>query len=439
MRRLPCLLVLAAGLVAGVAAEKIGRDPQKISRDPELPESMPWDLRALADPPEFRWLDETSPIRALIYQGELYFNEPTEVFAWYANPETIGGNPATSGEYPGIVLIHGGGGTAFAEWVWLWASRGYAAIAMDLSGHRPPKPIFDDASGELLEDLALSPEGRKLRKRLDFAGPDQGREQKFDSIGGDVSDDWPFHAVGNVIRAHSLLRSFPEVNVRRTAVTGISWGGYTTCIVASIDNRFAAAVPVYGCGFLHEGESVQKPAIDALESPEEWVRLYDPSSYLRACRVPILFVNGNTDIHYPLDSYKKSYDLVPAEKMIRIEVGMRHSHRAGWAPEEIGLFIDSHCRDGLPLARLAPPEFKDGQVTVSVRSESPIKETKLHFTRSSGPLSKRKWESTEADYRDGRIQAAVPEGATIWLVSATDERGAMVSSEIMFAPAAEDR
>ncbi len=39
-----------------------------------------------------------------------------------------------------IVLIHGGGGTAFSDWVWLWAKRGYAAIAMDLSGHRPPRP-----------------------------------------------------------------------------------------------------------------------------------------------------------------------------------------------------------------------------------------------------------------------------------------------------------
>ena len=429
MRAVRILLILLVATVAGSAAEKI-------SRDPNLPESMPWDLFALADAPEFRWLDEKSPIRSLIYQGELYFNEPTEVFAYYASPETIGGNPATRDEYPGIVLIHGGGGTAFAEWVWLWASRGYAAIAMDLSGHRPPKPIFDDASGELLEDLALTKEGKKLRKRLDFAGPDQGREQKFDSVGDDVSDDWPFHAVGNVIRAHSLLRSFEEVDIHRTAVTGISWGGYTTCIVASIDSRFAAAVPVYGCGFLYEGESVQKPAIDNLEMPADWVKLYDPSSYLSACRVPILFVNGNTDVHYPLDSYKKSYDLVPADKSIRIEVGMRHSHRAGWEPEEIGWFIDSRCREGEALAKLLPPAVVDGKVTVAVEETVPITETQLHFTKADGLLSKRKWESAKADYQDGQISAKIPEGAKIWLISATDERGALMSSEIMFAPAA---
>jgi dienelactone hydrolase len=147
------------------------------------------------------------------------------------------------------------------------------------------------------------------------------------------------------MRAHSLLRSFPEVDAERTAVTGISWGGYTTCLAASLDDRFKAAVPVYGCGFLHEGESVQKPSIDKLgERKAEWVREYDPGSLLPRCRVPILFVNGTNDVHYVLDSYMKSFNVVPGEKQMRIQVHMPHGHQAGWAPEEIGLFIDSKCR-----------------------------------------------------------------------------------------------
>lgn len=103
-----------------------------------------------------------------------------------------------------------------------------------------------------------------------------------------------------MIRAHTLLRSLAEVQAERTAVTGISWGGYTTCLVASLDDRFKAAVPVYGCGFLHEGESVQKRSIDLLgERRMDWVRAYDPGSLLPRCRVPLLWVNGTHDIHYP--------------------------------------------------------------------------------------------------------------------------------------------
>ena len=37
-------------------------------------------------------------------------------------------------------------------------------------------------------------------------------------------------------------------------MTGISWGGYLTCLVASLDSRFIAAAPVYGCGFYDESD-----------------------------------------------------------------------------------------------------------------------------------------------------------------------------------------
>ena len=38
---------------------------------------------------------------------------------------------------PGIVLVHGGGGVPFASWVKMWNDRGYAAIAMSVTGDFP--------------------------------------------------------------------------------------------------------------------------------------------------------------------------------------------------------------------------------------------------------------------------------------------------------------
>lgn len=388
-------------------------------------------LEAARETPKMRWVEQDRPIRELLYEGESYRGEPTEVFAFYANPETIGEKDA-KGPFPAVVLIHGGGGTAFSEWVWMWAQRGYAAIAMDLSGRRPLSPVFDEATGELKEDRGRD---RNSRTRLEKGGPEQGHSEKFDSIGGDLDDDWPIHAVASVVRAHSLIRSFSEVDRDRTAVTGISWGGYTTCLVASVDDRFAAAVPVYGCGFLFEGESVQKKAIDALaDRREEWIRRYDPSSHLGNCRVPILFVNGTNDIHYPLDSYQKSFDLVPGSKQMRIEPGMRHSHPAGWAPKEIGWFIDSYCKVGTPLVTLSEVKTSpEGIVTASYESELPLAKAALHYTSDSGPRSKRSWQKIEATISDSEIvSAGLPKEANTWLFTVTDERGAMISSEVQF-------
>jgi dienelactone hydrolase len=391
----------------------------------------PWDLDALQKKvPSVQWLRRDQPVHSLTYTGEVFEGHETEVFAFYASPLTLGeAKPGT--RFPGIILIHGGGGTAFAEWVHLWAKRGYAAMAMDLSGSRPPDPAFQ-ADGTI-KGNAHDP---KTRTRLPHGGPNHGHPEKFDSIGGDTSDDWPFHAVASVLRAHTLLRSFPEVDAERTAVTGISWGGYTTCLVASLDQRFKAAVPVYGCGFLHEGESVQKPSIDNLKDRRElWVREYDPSSHLSRCRVPILFVNGTNDVHYVLDSYMKSYALVPGEKQMRVEVKMPHGHQSGWAPPEIGLFIDSKCRGGAPLPVPGNLAIHDGLVEMACASSVPLKSAQLHYTTDAGLRSKREWISVPATLEGRTIKAPRPPAeANTWFLSVTDERGAMVSSPVQLAP-----
>lgn len=389
----------------------------------------PWNLTELKKAPTMRWQSQKGPVHGLLYAGEPYKGQPTEVFAFYASPVTLG--TAKPGQtFPGVVLIHGGGGTAFAEWVWLWAQRGYAAIAMDLGGCQPIDPVYD-ASGTPVPNQAAKGD---TRKRLPNGGPAQGHPEKFDSIGGDVSDDWPYHAAASVIRAHSLLRSFPDVQAERTAVTGISWGGYTTCLVASLDDRFKAAVPVYGCGFLHEGESVQKPSIDKLgDRREAWVKAYDPSVWLTRCRVPILFVNGTNDVHYPLDSYQKSFNVVPGVKQMRIEVNMRHGHPPGWAPQEIGRFIDAYCRDGKPLPVPGDIQVTEGAIRVGYRSAIPLKAASLRYTVDDGLRSKRQWATQPATVGDGVVTTAVPPAAAnTWFLELTDETGAMVTTPVQF-------
>ncbi len=406
------VIVLFLAFCSSVFAERVG----------------PWNLTALKDNvPAMKWLRRDQTVHSLTYAGEKYQGHDTEVFAFYASPITLG-NAKAGSKFPGVVLIHGGGGTAFAEWVHLWAKRGYAAIAMDLSGSRPPDPVFDPKSGAVVGHQSDS----KLRTRLPNGGPNHGHPEKFDSIGGDTSDDWPFHAAASVIRAHTLLRSFPEVDADHTAVTGISWGGYTTCLVASLDNRFKAAVPVYGCGFLHEGESVQKPSIDKLgDRKADWVREYDPGSLLPRCHVPILFVNGTNDVHYVLDSYMKSYNAVPGEKQMRIQINMPHGHPPGWAPQEIGLFIDSKCRAGKPLPVPGKPVIKGDQVVLTCASVTALKNAALNYTTDTGLRSKRKWTSVPATITGSSITAPKPPAeANTWFITVTDERDAMVSTVV---------
>jgi len=412
--------VLSALLLSSIVAPLVADEIPKSAR---LPKEMPWDLKRLGEAPKFEWTECKPPVKALLYQGEPYHGKPTHVFAFYATPEMVGA--PQKAPWPGVVLVHGGGGTAFREWVILWAKRGYAAIAMDLAGMRP-----DDNDS-------------KKRERLPDGGPDQTDVEKFKSMDTeDITDDWPYHAVANAVLAHSLLRNMPQVDKDRTALTGISWGGYTTCLVASVDARFKAAVPVYGCGFLNDNSAWLKQFADlGPEKTARWVSLYDPSRYLPACTVPIFFVNGTNDFAYPLDSYMKSFNAVTqVEKNIRIEVKMKHGHSQGWAPPEIGAFVDSKILGAPKLPKISLPERKGDTVTVNI-TEAQVTSAEAHFATDATDINKHEWQSAPVTGMTwvgagATCTATIPADARVVFFTTTTASGLMVSSPVLLAPQA---
>ncbi len=393
-----------------------GAEP--IARSPMLHDTMPWNLEVLAQPPTFEWIDAVAPVRSVLYDGEPYRGKPTRVFAYYATPGSLNGDASQDANLPAVVLIHGGGGTAFRDWVEQWAQRGYAAIAMDLAGSRP-------IEGADAYD-------KKNRMRLPDGGPDQTDETTFGSITEPVTEQWTFHAVAAAVRAHSLIRGFPEVDADRTAVIGISWGGYLTNIVAGVDSRFRAAVTVYGCGFLFENSRwLPQFARMTTDERKRWVMLWDPSRYLPAVSMPILFVNGTNDRAYPLDSYMRSFDVVPGVKQLRITVNMPHGNLPGRSPMEIGVFIDQHLLGMTALPTVGETWIQDRRIHASFTSPQKLNTAALHLTRDRDPVSKRAWRTLPATI-DGDIvtSEAPPADATGWFMTITDARGATVSTRV---------
>jgi dienelactone hydrolase len=362
----------------------------------------PWDLERLREPPAVTWVRSSGPQRPLYYQGELFQGKPTRVFAYYAVPET--GQP----RYPAMVLVHGGGGTAFPHWATIWAQRGYAALAMDLSGRGP--------DGERLPD----------------GGPEQSEQAKFRGHAQDVREAWSYHSAAAILRAVSLLRSLPEVDPERIGITGISWGGYLTSLVAGLDDRLKVAIPVYGCGFLHEN-SVWLPAFASMPAKlrEAWIENFEPSRYLANARLPMLWINGTNDFAYPLDSYRKSYNLPRGPRALRVTVNMPHGHAAGWEPLEIALFADQHLRGGTPLPALEPIVASGGKARVRYRSTLPLTKAELHYTTGTTVWwHQRRWQTVPARIGEAEIEADLPaEAAGVLFLTVTDLRGAVVSTE----------
>ena len=371
-----------------------------------LPKSTPWDVEALAKAPSFEWVEKESKVQSLTYRGLPYKGKPTNVFAYYASPSSFG---VEGKKFPALVLVHGGGGAAFSKWAELWAKRGYVAIAMDLAGK---------GAG---------------RKPLPDGGPDQGHGQKFSTIDEPFENQWSYHAVANVSLAHSLLLSFEEVDRERTGVTGISWGGYLTCIVAGVDARFKFAMPVYGCGFLRDNSTWKASEFGKMSQAQsdKWHKLWDPFSYLASARMPVVFINGTNDFAYPMDSYAKSCALVRTEKNYSIQLRMRHGHIFDF--KEFFPFADQYLKGGTPMPVVSMPELTDGGLTAQVKSATKLLAARLHYTM--GPHEKNKsrpWTTKELVIEGNLIKGEVPpKEATAWYLDLTDERKVLVSSQVM--------
>lgn len=389
---------MAGGLVQGV-----GRRSFLFSL---LGQSGPWAMENLRRAPAVYAASEQQEdgVRGLFFESEPYRGKVTRVFAWYGVPAE------RRGKLPAMVLVHGGGGTAFAEWVRIWNRRGFAAIAMDTSGAVP------------------LPRGKAHplnvpRRRHEFAGPNGWGG--FDQVDEPLKDQWSYHAVAAVIRAHSLLRSFPEVDERRVGLTGISYGGYLSSIAGSLDRRFRFAAPVYGCGFADGEESAWLPALEKMGSArrERWLAQWDAARYLPEARIPFLWVSGTNDRYYPLPGLQRSYRLPRGPRYLSIMPGMKHSHPDGVKPEVIAAFAQSP--EGLIQVQGSGERGEKVWAQFKGRCSSAV----LHYTEDAGPWLSRVWRAVPAEVRGRRVEGQLPAKTVAYFFNLSDERGITVSSE----------
>ncbi len=108
--------------------------------------------------------------------------------------------------------------------------------------------------------------------------------------------------------------------------------------------------------------------------------------------------------------------------------------RPGWAPREIGLFVDQHLIGSTPLPAIVNPLLNNGQVQATVKSEIPLDSAQLHYTTGTEPINQLDWVSISASLEGNQIiSPALPDDATIWFLTVKDDRGAIMSSEVIFS------
>jgi len=337
-------------------------------------------------------------VHAIFYDALPWKGKPTRVFAWIGLPAQ------RTGKVPGIVVVHGGGGTAYKEWVQKWNAQGFAAISIAVEGQTDV-------------DEKKEAKGRPVWARHAFSGP--ARDGTFADTKLPLKEQWMYHALADTMLANSLLRSLPEVDATKIGVMGISWGGVITSTIIGLDERFAFGIPTYGCGHLFDAENHWGKA---LHDNEGYKQVWDGMNYAERVKMPVLWLSWPQDAHSPLGCQAEHYRQTPGPRMISLVTKMGHSHPAGWNPPDSYAFAKSIVETGKPWGSSPSATTKDGHAIAVFHSAKPLTKAVLVSTTDKGFTGTRKWVETPAAAASGgggtTASAPLPTGTTAWYINA---------------------
>lgn len=328
----------------------------------------------------------------------------SKVFAYYGMPD----GASKKAKVPGIVLVHGGLGTAYAEWVQKWISKGYAAIAIDTEGNIPN-------AGERGESAGKTASG--------YGGP---INTSFSDVNKPVEEQFMYHASAAAIVANSFLRSLPEVDKNKIGITGISWGGLITSIVTGYDDRFAFSIPIYGClNLIHSGGSFS-PLY--LANPK--AAIWDDNKALKNSNTPILWLNGANDQFFSLDATTKSFT-DSNFAILSIVNGLSHSHTFGWSRPESYKFADSVVKGSAKMIKInIQPDFNNNKVEYFLPNNTTLANVRLYESTDTKPLLNTRWTKTDIDALS-TINFTLNSGTNIFYLELEDNDGCITSTNLI--------
>lgn len=337
-----------------------------------------WDVAALKKTPGFRpnpFPDSDTPdMRSFLVKGKGPNDSEAEFFCTYALPET----PRPPKGYPCVLLVHGGGGTAFPNYIDHWRKSGFAVLAPDWYNQRPV--TTGTAKGEHDYARAPLPGGRRNDQRANIA---------------------------NLVLANSLLRSMPEVDPARNVYVGLSWGSWYGAAIAGIDDRYAGVVEIY-CG-------------DAKKTNRDWLV---NGRFLHRATMPVWWTTWTQDSNVTPQTSQAGWDECPTYWGHVTCPTLGHSHY-GFLLDSVMRMAKHFAGMGPALPRLGRAELKGGVLAAPVEGLGRKTGTAfLVYTADAENMlkpAKRIWKHVPATLEGKTVSAKLPEGALIAFLTLNEE------------------
>jgi len=432
-------LLAVLTLLAGLHAADTG-DPFAAYLDGKAPEI----LREL---PSTNVVPENITVRGVVFRSR----DDSEIFAVIATPKA-------SGKHPGMLVLHGGGGSAEVDKAMAWAQRGYVAVAPDMPGIAEPKKLT--VTKGKWSSLKYG-EGRWV------AEPDASASITFD-------------AVLSAMKSLYLLRAQPGVDTTRIGVVGISWGGYMTTMVCGLaGDQVRAGFGLYGCGFFDRGSAQQIEPYDPKlprnslsrmppAERERWLKYLDAGRRAPNIKAAFFLAAAANDFFGWPRAAQATLDAISGEKNHVFAPNANHKiplpggsvfdnkpvapftptafqpyptpggSKANWLAMEVPYFEYYLKGIGDPFPKVAVEKTPDAYLArFRVTNRHPLMKVEIYWAKATSlvltadEVKKRQWVVLPASKIGGNLyEAKLPEAAADWFAVVSDDRPVSVSSDM---------
>ncbi len=341
-------------------------------------------------------------VRKLIFKSFNYQDsnevKQAEIFAAIVRPEK-------PGTYPGLLVLHGGGGSAEIDKAKKWAACGYVVVVLDEPGVANPDKI----------PFSTGPWSKYKYGENRFV------------VKPSLFSSTIFSAVLASVQGLCLLYSQPDVIKGKIGIVGISWGGYLTTIVSGLENNLVkASFSVYGSGFYDKG-SVFFNELDKME-PEDraiWLKYFDAGRRAANIKTPFFIAAAaNDNWFYPPSVISTLKNIKgPANHLFSPNCSHKidlpggtldpEPEQPGWLSME-KVYFDYYLKNigqPLPVIKRIKAERQmsgDWLVRFRISSKTTIAVAQLNYSEIGVEWTKRKWKTIEAkSLNDGWYEAHI--------------------------------
>ena len=400
----------------------------------------------------------TPPSDVVLRQVVFRSRDNSEIYAAIASPKA-------PGKYPGILVLHGGAGSAEVEKAMAWARHGYIAVAPDLPGIAEPKKLTF------------------TKGRFSSLKYGEGRW----TANPDASESMIFDAVLSAMKSLYLLKAQPNVDIANIGVVGCSWGGYMTTMVCGLaGDQVKAGMALYGCGFFDLGSQsgtapydpkLPKNSLSRLlpEERERWLQCLDAGRRAPGMKAAYFLAAASNDFFGWPRAAQATLDAIPGEKNHVMAPNSNHKlpvpggstydinpatntaaapfsptafqplptptgQKGHWIGMEIPYFDYYLKGEGQPFPKVLLEASSDPiKARFRVKSPSLVQKAEIYWAgptsadNSSDDMRKLLWTAVPAsDDGSGVYEAKLPSDAAEWFALVSDDRSVSVSSDMVW-------